>query len=570
MTGAAEASDRIARIFADAVQQYRGGRIPEAETRCRDVLALTPDHAGALHLLGMLALMTGRPAEAITPLARAASLRPDQPVLHNLLGAAYLQLNRHAEAIPCLEAALRLKPDFAEAQCALGVALGAQGRRDAAVAAFQAALRLDPSLGQAHFNLAGLFAAHGLPAPAVTHYRAALRLAPDDVVAHNELGILLSRQGEIDASLHHLRTALRLKPGLVKIRHNIGGVLSDSGRWAEALAAYEDAVRAVPDSAEAEHNLAVALLLQGRMTEGWAAFESRWRLDTVARYQRPFPQPPWAGEDLAGRTLLVHEEQGFGDTLQFCRYVPALAERCDRLVFEIRPELVPLLRRSLGSAQLDILPRSARFPGVDGLPATDFHCPLLSVPRILGTIVETIPATVPYLHADPAAVSDWAARLAALPRPRIALVWAGQPALTFDAERSIALAELAPLARVSGVSFVSLQKGPGAAQAAAPPPGLALHDFTSELKDFADSAALLGAIDLVITVDTAAAHLAGGLGKTVWLLNRHWSDWRWLLTRDDSPWYPTLRQFRQPRRDDWTSVVAQVAEALQGYVRDFR
>jgi Flp pilus assembly protein TadD len=565
MTGAAPTPDRIALLYAEAVQHYRAGRRAVAETRCGEALKLAPDHVSALHLLGSVMAETGRMNEAIAPLSRAAALRPDHPVLHNLLGTAYLQLGRHAEAIPRLETAIRLKPDFAQAHCSLGVALGARGQRDAAVAAFEAALRFDPGLAQAHFNLAGLYAAYGVPARAIEHYRAALSLGPDDVVAHHELGILLSREQRFDEALHHLRAALNLQPGMAKIRHNIGGVLSAAGRWQEALASYEETARLVPGSAEAEHNLAVALLLNGRLPEGWRAYESRWRLDAVRPYQRPFPQPAWAGEDLTGRSLLVHDEQGFGDTLQFCRFVPALAASATRLVFEVRPELVTLLRQSLPPDRLEILPRDPKFPGVDGLPATDFHIPLLSVPRVLGTRVETIPAGEPYLKADAAASAAWAVRLAALPRPRVALVWAGQKALAFNAERSIALAQLAPLGRISGVTFLSLQMGAESAQAADPPPGLVLHDFTAALNDFADSAAFLSAIDLVITVDTSAAHLAGGLGKPVWLLNRYWSDWRWLLDREDSPWYPTLRQFRQPRRNDWASVVTRVAAALEHY-----
>ena len=263
--------------------------------------------------------------------------------------------------------------------------------------------------------------------------------------------------------------------------------------------------------------------------------------------------------------LLVHSEQGLGDTLQFCRFVPIVAQGA-KIVLEVQPPLHRLLADLPGIAEI--------VAEGDKLPPFDLHCALLSLPRFLGTSLETIPGEVPYLTADPLLVSAWRRRLAGLAGLKIGLVWAGGPRpdepaeSSVDRHRSMPLARLAALAEVEGVSFVSLQKGPPAAQAAQPPPGMVLHDFTAELDDFADTAALVEALDLVISVDTAVAHLAGALGKPVWLLNRFDTCWRWLLGRDDSPWYPTLRQFRQPAAEDWDSVIAAVKAALAQRVRD--
>jgi len=277
---------------------------------------------------------------------------------------------------------------------------------------------------------------------------------------------------------------------------------------------------------------------------------------------RDFPAALWRGEAIGDRTILLHAEQGLGDTLQFCRYAPLMGGA--DVILEVQAPLVRLLSHLPGVTQ--IVARG------DRLPAFDLQCPLMSLPLAFGTTLDTIPAATPYLSADPRLAATWRERLVGVQGFRIGLVWAGEQGVNYpakavvDRRRSIALKALAPLGEVSGVSFVSLQKGAPAAQAADPPHGMTLHDFTADLHDFADTAALVVNLDLVISVDTAVAHLAGALGKPVWLLNRFDTDWRWLLNRDDSPWYPTLRQFRQPSPGDWNSAVCAAREALQRLV----
>jgi hypothetical protein len=335
--------------------------------------------------------------------------------------------------------------------------------------------------------------------------------------------------------------------------------LHRKGRPDLAAAAYRDAIRLDPETSEAPNNLAMALLLQGDYAEGWRAHEKRWLSRPLRLGVRPFTQPLWNGE-LGPKRLLIHAEQGLGDTLQFCRYLP-LIDPSHKIVFEVQPPLVQLMRQ---------LPGVEAVVTRDGpLPDFDAHCPIMSLPFVFKTTLDNIPNQTPYLRADPAKVSGWATRMAPAKGLRVGLVWAGgarpnQPDLEpVNRRRSMALATFAPLAQTHGVSFVSLQKGPPAAEAHTPPPGMALFDFTDDLHDFTDTAALVETLDLVISVDTAVAHLAAAMGKPVWLLNRHDTCWRWLLNRDDSPWYPTLRLFRQPAPGDWDAVVMDIALALK-------
>jgi tetratricopeptide (TPR) repeat protein len=560
--------------LTSALRHYQAGHFAEAERLCRSHLARGSPSAAAWQLLGAISLHTGRCLEAAGYLERAAALRPRDADICNLLGVAYLQLDRLPDAIASLEAALRHRSRFADAHCTLGIALVKARRGEEAIVAFREALRQNPDLVDANFNLAGLLVACQECAQAIAHYREVVRFEPNNAWVHAELGRLLMREGRTEEALPFFHETIRLESrrgaesyvALVRAaRNNIGLCLVVLRRWDEALAYQQKTLMLAPQSPDAHYNLSHLLLLLGRLDEGFAHYQWRWQNDTGKPYARPFRQAEWQGEDIAGSTLLIHDEQGLGDTLQFCRYVPLAAGRCRSLHVEVQPELVRLLKLSLEAPGLQIVPRVPRFPAVDGLPETDYQCPLMSLPRAFGTTLATIPAQIPYLHAEPAEVAAWSQRLSSLPRPRVGLVWAGRRANTEDHVRSIAPDRLAPLAAVAGVSFVSLQKRDADTPA---PPGITLHDFTAELRDMADTAALVTALDLVIAVDTAVAHLAGALGKPVWLMNRRHSEWRWLIDREDSPWYPTLRLFRQPRRGDWESVIERVAGELQTLVAE--
>lgn len=532
----------------------------EAEASLRIALRLQPEYPDALNNLGIALSALSRVAEAEAAYLQALRLRPNFPDALNNLGLAQAKLGRTGEAEAIFRAALRFDPDLADAHGNLGIALAAQNRPAEAEASYREALRLRPGFRDALNNLGVLLSERGRASEAEGCLRQALSLAPDQADAHSNLAAVLTRLGRPGEAEDSARQALRLAPGDAEAHFNLGAALHDTRRIGEAEASYRQALRLKQNFADAHVNLGYALLLAGRYEEGWPEHEWRWRGRHLKAGARSFSEPLWTGEAIAGRTLLLHAEQGLGDTLQFCRYA-ALIEPGARIVLEVQPPLTRLMKSLPGNILI--------VAHGDPIPSFDLQCPLLSLPLAFKTVVETIPVDIPYVAADRVAAARWRQRLAILAGLRVGLVWAGgerreSPELAaVDARRSIRLDALAPLCEVDGVSFVSLQKGPPSLQAAAPPPGMDLFDPTADLTDFADTAALLEGLDLVISVDTSVAHLAGAMGKPVWLLNRFDTCWRWLLSRDDSPWYPTLRQFRQSAPGDWKGVMLAVRAALE-------
>ena len=388
--------------------------------------------------------------------------------------------------------------------------------------------------------------------------RRALALKPDYAEAHNNLGGALSAQGNLDEAVACYRRALALKPDYAEAHNNLGGALSDLAKFDEALACYRRALRLKPDYAEAHWNQALLTLLTGDFERGWAEYEWRWKTKQLHFERRTFSQPRWDGQPLAGRTILLHAEQGLGDTIQFVRYVSLVKVRGGRVVVECQPPLLPLL---------------ADCPGIDQvvargnpLPAFDVQAPLLSLPGILGTTLDSIPDRVPYLRADPELAQAWRKRLEALDGFKVGIVWQGNPPFKGDRQRSIPLRQYEALARVEGVQLVSLQKGAGADQLGKLAASFPVLDLGEQLETFSDTAAVLKNLDLLISSCTSVPHLAGALGVPVWLALPFVPDWRWLLEREDSPWYPHHRLFRQSRPGDWSEVFERIAGALRGLV----
>jgi len=374
----------------------------------------------------------------------------------------------------------------------------------------------------------------------------------------NILGAALLETNQIDESITALRRAVQIKPDYAQAHNNLCSALYQRGQVTEATAAATRAVSLKPEFADAHWSLGLMLLAQGNFAQGWQEYEWRWQRDNFTTPQRDFPQPRWDGQDLHGKTILLHAEQGLGDTLQFVRYAPMVAQKGGRVILECQRDLKRLL---------------SQLPGVDeimttseSLPPFDLHCPLMSLPSVFKTELASIPVAIPYLKSDPVLAAVWRSRLAsASTARRVGLVWAGSPLKRRDRNRSIMLAQFAPLASITNVVFHSLQKGEAGKQL--PPKGLILRDFGAELNDFADTAALLDCLDLIITVDTAVAHLAGAMGKQVWTLLPFAPDGRWLLNREDSPWYPTMRLFRQTRIGDWATPIYQVRDLLASDLR---
>ncbi|WP_082885257.1 tetratricopeptide repeat protein [Bradyrhizobium stylosanthis] len=573
--------------FQEALEHHRAGRLDRAEIIYRRLLSRNPDHAGSLHLLGVVHFQRNEHARAVDYIGRAIELEPENGDFRHNLANALGATGRRTEAETQYRAAIGLNDNHADAHGALGMLLQESGRLDDAEPHLRQAYRLKPSSEIACNNLGILLCRQEALDEAEAKFREALRITPDSARAHANLGSVLRARGVFNEAEEHCRLAIAcdaglaeghfvlaqvlearesydeaerayrqaimLKPASVDWHNDLAKLLVDLRRLDEAWPLFEQTLRMRPDHPEAHSNRAIALLLTGDYAEGWTEYEWRWKLKKRPGRLDDFTQPVWKGEDISGRTLLIHAEQGFGDTIQFCRLVPLLRSGA-RIVLEVQRPLAPLLKDLPGVDQ--IVPRG------DPLPHFDVHCPLLGLSRLLELSLTDVPGQVPYLVPDAARVGIWHKRLRNVGGFRVGLAWSGSPTMADDRRRSIPPDLLSGLASIPGVSFVSLQKhAPG--QASKAPSALALHDFTDELNDFADTAALIANLDLTISVDTSVIHVAGALGRPVWLLNRFNGCWRWLLGRNDSPWYPTLRQFRQLRPGDWAGVVAEVAQALE-------
>jgi Flp pilus assembly protein TadD len=467
------------------------------------------------------------------------------------------QAGRLAEAEPLYRKVLALEPNHADALHLLGVLAAQIGRFDDAVGLIGRACRLRPHAADYRMHLGNALGEKKEFGAAIDAYRQALRLNPRCCFSHDALGAVLRDAGQLDEAVASHRRSLEINPNNPTAHYNLGLTLGKKGLLEEAVGSYRQAIGMHPNFADAHWNLALLLLMQGDFERGWREYEWRWHRKDFPLLWPGFSQPRWAGEDLTGKTLLIHTEQGYGDAVQFVRYAPLLAARGARVVLLCQAPLARLMKNAAGVDQVVSGTVSA-----GELPPIDVQCPMMSLPFHFGTRVESVPADVPYLRADPSLLPKWGAKVAASAGPlRVGLVWSGSPTNKNDRYRSVTLQQLSPLAR-TGATFYSLQKGPSASQAAHPPAGMALIDLTEELDDFADTAALVCNLDLVITVDTAVAHLAGAMGKPAWLLVASEQDWRWLLWREDTPWYPTLRLFRQRTPGDWAEVIDRVAAAL--------
>ena len=586
-------SDQSAARFRHAAEYHRAKRYIEAEALYRELLASEPSHGDVQHALGLLLLETARSNEAVQVLTTAAKVKAFDPKVHFDLGNAFLAVSRLLDAAASYQHAIQLRPEFSDAHNNLGYALLLSGRaadavsacaravslapngaethfnlanalasiggRDDAVAAYRRTLALRPVYPEAHFNLAAMLADAGQRNEAIAHYRSAIDQRSDWPEAHYSLGHVLLACERIEEAERSFARAAALRPSYAEAHNNLGITFRKRGRIEEALECFDRAIALSPNYADAHWNRAGALLLTGDYRQGFAEYEWRWQLHDFTSPRRDFAQPLWRGETLAGQTILLHAEQGFGDTIQALRYVPLVAERGARVIVECQPQLRRLAERLSSVA-------AVQTQG-DALSRFDLHCPLMSLPLAFGTTLETIPAVVPYLRADPVDIEQWRRRTASdAALLKVGIVWGGSAANVYNRERSVPLRLLLPLLAVPGVSFYSLQKGEPSREAAELPESVRWTDWTNELRDFADTAALISNLDLVIGVDTAVCHLAGALAKPVWTMHPFAVEWRWLRDRSDSPWYPTMRLFRQKQRGQWIEVVSEVAAALRNLV----
>jgi tetratricopeptide (TPR) repeat protein len=547
--------------FDLALQHHRAGRLPEARQIYEQILFDHPNHSGALLNLAAIFDQLGQSARAVELIRRAVSAAPTDAVAHNALGIALTRTAAHDDAIAAFRQAIALKPDFAHAWNNLGNVLKSQGRRDEAIQAYRSAISISPDFAGARNNLAVALEEMGALLEAAQAYQQILAENPRYTDAHFNLGNTLKKMGMPDDAVAAYRQAIALKPEFSDAHKALGMALGEKGGLNEAIAYYRKAIALNPNDAEAHHNLSLALLLAGNFEQGWPEFEWRWKIPNCPSKWPDFKQSLWDGGDLAGRTILLYAEQGLGDTIQAIRYLPLVVQRGGRILIKVQSDLLRLLRQMPGVERW--------LTDDDPVPQFDIHCPLFSLPLAFQTRLETIPAAVPYLRADPALIQTWQSRLGpANGRRRVGLNWAGNFRFPLNQRRSIDLQQLAPLGRVPGVQFFGLQKGPFADRADSLPSGLSLKNIGPDLNDFADTAAVMACMDLIITTDTAVAHLAGALARPVWVMLHDPPDWRWMLGRTDTPWYPTMRLFRQDSMRNWQTVIAQVADALTLWTRN--
>jgi tetratricopeptide (TPR) repeat protein len=540
---------------ADALRRALGfhqrGNFPQAEELYAAVLETQPDNFDALHLYGVLRHQRGQHAEALASIAKALRTNARSAAAHSNYGAVLAALNRSEEAIASYAQAIALQPDFTDALVAQANTLYALGRFAEALSGYERVLAIKPDFAEIHNNCGNALWCLRRPREALTRFDAALAHKPDYAEAHNNRGNVLLDLNRAADALASFERALSLNADYPDALVNRGNALRDLNRDDEALESFERAIALMPQPAEAHWNKALLHLSHGDYEQGWPGYEWRWRRAGAA--VRGFAQPQWRGEDLTGKTILLHAEQGFGDVIQFARYVPMVAALGARIILEAPDALMPLL------ASLDGL--SATVTRGAPLPAFDLHCPLLSLAGAFGTTLATIPAAIPYLRVPDDRMTAWRALLPRTDRLRVGLVWSGKPSHNNDHNRSIPLSQLVPLLGMPGIIFISLQRDVRDADRPALESSPLLR-LDERLADFADTAAAIAQCDLVIAVDTAVAHLAGALGRPVWLLLPHAGDWRWLMDRDDSPWYASARLFRQPSIGDWNSVIARLAAEI--------
>lgn len=549
-----------------------------------DALKLHIDFARAHHGLGNVLCREGRFAEAVNCYRRAIALAPRQAEFHFGMGYALQRVGNLRGARASLTRAIALRPGFAEAHLNLGNLLYDRGLLPMAASHYRLALRRQPGYVKALINLGNALSRMNHIEEAIACYHQALKLKPDSQTAEHGLGNALAAKKEWNEAQRHLESALALAPASCEIRNslgnlsyerkhmdaaaehyrhaieidsgyalahiNLGNALLALGKQDQAQEFYERGLKLDTSSAGALYNLALAQLRNGEFTDGWRNYESRWNFEELRLRRRGFQAPLWNGEPLEGRTILLHAEQGLGDTIQFVRFVPLVAARGGRVILEVQPPLLRLMRQI---QEVDCIIQRG-----EPLPPFDWQCPLMSLPLALGITANTIPSPKGYLTIEPDEKYATSAQ-----RLRLGIAWQGNLRNKGDANRSMPLEALRLLAEIPGLTLLSLQKGPGSEQIAFLKDSLPVEDAASRHSDMLETAALIRSLDLVLSVDTSIAHLAGAMGVPVWVMLPWVADWRWMEKRSDTPWYQSARLFRQSSTGDWASVVSQIVDALK-------
>jgi tetratricopeptide (TPR) repeat protein len=616
--------------FQKALDCHKSGQLLQAKKICENILALSPDSPDTLNLLGLIAYQQRDFDTAIALVSRAVGIAPDRPAYYYILGNAYkdkglqpqstacfrrvLKLDPGSaeayfkigvieyesgnidRALACFRSVLELKPDFPAVHTLVGDMMQKAGRPDSALANYLAALEYDhqsaelynkigtsykqqrkyrlaqanfhraleliPDMPDALFNLALIHADSGECDAAIGYYQRVLEIEPDSAETLYNLAGLFANKGQFDHAIRLFQKALIIKPDHADTHNNLGLSLKALGKIEEAILQFKKAIDIDPAPAHVHLNLALALLLAGEFSEGWREYDWRFEVEAYKSDYRYRDRKIWDGKSFKGKCLLVHDDQGLGDTLQFVRYLPLVKKMGGTVILETRREIIPLLTEFPG---IDLLlqrppkdPSNVRF---------DYYIPLLSIPGRMGTQHDSIPANIPYLYGETEKNDFWKEKMKK-PGLKIGLVWAGNKTHINDRNRSCSLDLFNWLQDISNISLFSLQKTVSPAEESQLKK-LGAENFGPRFNNFSDTAAVIENLDLIITVDTAVAHLAGAMGKTTWILLPFDPDWRWMVARPDSPWYPTVRLFRQSRSGDWDGVMSAVCRALKDRLQSF-
>jgi tetratricopeptide (TPR) repeat protein len=578
--------------WAQAFAFHQEGRLADAKLAYEDILRSSPNHFDALHFLGVIAYQLGDFRTAVELVSKAIAISPDSAAPYSNIGLAQRKLKQLDAAIASFDKAIAIKPDYVEAHYNRGLALQELKRLDAAVASYDKAIALYPGFADAHFRRGNALQELKQLDAAVASYDQAIAINSDFAEAHSNRGNALLDLGQLEAAISSFNMALAIKPDFADAYYNLanaqqrlkqldaavasydqaiainpdfaeaycnrGNALQELKQLDAAVASYDQAIAIRPDFARAKLNLAFTLLLGGKLEEGLKLYEWRWDATAVKAPKHNFSQPLWLGtEPIQDKTILLHSEQGLGDTIQFCRYAQLVAGLGAEVILEAPTQLMSLLQGLEGVTTL--VERGTP------LPAFDYHCPLLSLPLAFKTDIPTIPRGGNYLRYEAKKAAKWAEKLGNSTNTRVGIVWSGNKENANDYKRSVALAQLLSyLPR--HCEYFSLQKEVGTLDQATLQANAWLRHFGDELTDFADTAAVCGLMDVVISVDTSVAHLSGALGKPTWILLPYCPDWRWLLDRDDSPWYPSVRLYRQESPFEWDAVLARVRSDLASYL----
>lgn len=542
-------------LLSEAFAWHEKRQYEKARPLYQAVLKIDPHHADALHLLGVLESDLGNNAQAVTYIRKALMSNPRMvPALVNL-GSALKSLKKLDEALAAYDKAIALDAHFALAHFNRGNLLRDWGKLPEALESFQTAARLQPQDADAHNNCGAVLWKQGAWEESLPHFDRALALNPEHIEAQINKARALQDLLRFDEGLAIYDKLLALHPTHPKARVNRGALLEEMGRDQDAIAEYLRVHEFAPQNKDAYWNEGLCKLKLGDFRQGWELYEWRWRGPEAVLHRSTTKLPQWRGEPLQGRKILIYAEQGFGDSLQFCRYIEQVAQLGAEVIFEAQVPLHGLFRNLAGVSRL-IAP-------TDTLPKVDFQCALLSVPHVLGTTLDTIPARVPYLSADPERSAQWQARIGEARGKRVAIIWDSTTKTADEFKRVLRAEQLAPLFSSGLADFYVAQKVIKPVDREVLAQHANVHIFDDALTDFSDTAALLSHMDGVISIDTSVAHLAGALGKPTWIMLPHIAEWRWLTGREDSPWYPTARLFRQPTYGDWHSVFQAMLVALR-------